>query len=81
MPHVRHIYAKAYDMENATMCAYPQSKHALPHWKCVLWCCVDFPYINIPDQETNKNMKKQHPQLGFTFITSLEVVLPMVESH
>ena len=26
-----------------------------------------------------KNMKKQHPQLGFTFITSLEVVLLMVE--
>ena len=28
-----------------------------------------------------KNMKKQHPQLGFTFITSLDVVLPMVELH
>ena len=24
-------------------------------------------------------MKKQHPQLGFTFITSLNVLLPMVE--
>ena len=28
-----------------------------------------------------KNMKKQHPQLGFTFITSLHVVLLMVELH
>ena len=28
-----------------------------------------------------KNMKKQHPQLGFTFITSLDVVLLMVEFH
>ena len=28
-----------------------------------------------------KNMKKQHPQLGFTFITSLDVVLIMVELH
>ena len=28
-----------------------------------------------------KNMKKQHPQLGFTFITSLEVILLMVEFH
>ena len=27
-----------------------------------------------------KNMKKLHPQLGFTFITSLDVVLLMVES-
>ena len=28
-----------------------------------------------------KNMKKQHPQLGFTFITSLDVVLLMVKFH
>ena len=28
-----------------------------------------------------KNTKKQHPQLGFTFITSLDVVLLMVEFH
>ena len=28
-----------------------------------------------------KNMKKQHPQLGFTFITSLDVVLIMVEFY
>ena len=29
MPHGRHIYTKAHDMEKATMCAYPQSDHAL----------------------------------------------------
>ena len=51
MPHGSHIYAKASDMENATMCTYPQSDHALPHWKCVLRCCSDCPCINIPDQE------------------------------
>ena len=28
-----------------------------------------------------KNMKKQHPQLGFTFITSSDVVLFMVDFH
>ena len=28
-----------------------------------------------------KNMTKQHPQLGFTFTTSLDVVLLMVEFH
>ena len=62
MPHGRYIYAKASDMEKATMCTYPQLNNALPHWKCVLWCCADYPCINIPYQETNKNMKKQHPQ-------------------
>ena len=28
-----------------------------------------------------KNMKKKHRQLGFTFITSLDVVLLMVKFH
>ena len=50
MPHGSHIYAKASDMENATMCTHPQSEHALPHCKCVLRCCSKFPCINIPDQ-------------------------------
>ena len=36
MPHGRHIYAKASEMANETMCAYPHSDNALPHWKCVL---------------------------------------------
>ena len=28
-----------------------------------------------------KNMTKQHPQLGFTFTTSFDIVLLMVEFH
>ena len=77
VPYVRHIYAKSYDTENATMFAYPHSDHALPHWKCLLWCCAECPCINLPDK-LKKNMRKQHRQLGFTFITSLDVVLLMV---
>ena len=46
MPHGRHIYAKAYDMENDTMCAYPQSDHAPPHRKRVLKFCANCPCIN-----------------------------------
>ena len=52
MPHGRYIYTKASDMEMATMCAYTQSDHASPHWKCVLRCCAKCPYVNFPDQET-----------------------------
>ena len=78
MPHGRHIYAKASDMAKSTMCTYPQSDYALPHWKFLLRCCDDCPRINFPEQETDKNMKKKHPQLGFTFITSLHVVRLMV---
>ena len=52
MPHGRHIYTKASDMSKATMFAYPQSDHALPHWKCLLRCFAEYPCINITDQET-----------------------------
>ena len=68
-------------MSKAAMFIYTKSDHALPYCKCVLWCCADCSYINIPDQEKDENMKKQHPQLCFTFITSLHVVLFMVELH
>ena len=77
MPHGLHIYGKLSDMEQATMCTYPQSYHAFPHCKCLLRFCSDCPCINITDQETDNNMKKQHPQLGFTFITPLHIVLIM----
>ena len=73
MPHGRHIYAKAYYMANTKMCTYPQSDHALPHWKFVLRCCAECPHINLPDQETNKKHEEQHLQLGFKFFTSLDV--------
>ena len=36
MPHASHIYAKASYIENATMCTYSQSDHALLHWKYLL---------------------------------------------
>ena len=61
MPHGRHIYANTSDTEKATMCTYPKYDHALPHCKCVLRCCDDCLCINLPDQETDKNTKKQHP--------------------
>ena len=68
-------------MEQATMCTYLQSDHALPHWKYVLRCCADCPCINIPDQETDNQYSETIPTYGFTFITSLDFVLCMVELH
>ena len=65
MPHGRHIYAKTSDMAKATMCTYPQSYHALPHWKCILQCCADCPCINIPDQETDKKHEETTPSIRF----------------
>ena len=50
MPHGHHIYAKSHYMAKATMCAYSQSDHVLPHCKFLLRCCAKFPGINIPYQ-------------------------------
>ena len=65
MPHGRHIYAKAYDMAKATMCSYPQSKHALPHWKCVLRCCAKCTSVNLPDQEKYAQYPDTSPSICF----------------
>ena len=47
------------------MCAYPQSEHSLPHWKCVLLCCNDCPCINIPEQYITKKHDKTTPTIRF----------------
>ena len=65
IPHGRHIYAKASGMEKATMCTYPQSARALPHWKRVLRCCDECSFINIPDQETDNNYSETKPSIRF----------------
>ena len=81
MPHGHHIYANAYDMAKATMCAYSQSDHALTHWKCVFLCCAKCPGINIPDQEIDDQYSKTSPilQFVFTFIIQLHVVQHMTD--
>ena len=55
IPHGRHIYEISSGMVMTTMCAYPPSQHALPHWKCVLRCCYNCPRIDFPDQESDRN--------------------------
>ena len=65
IPHGRHIYAKAYDMEKATMCAYSQSDHELPHWKREFKCYDKYPSINLPDQETDDNHPNPSPSISF----------------
>ena len=65
MAHGRHIYDKSYDTEKDKMCIYPQSDHALPHWKCVLRCCARFTCINISDQETYNQYSETTPSISF----------------
>ena len=65
IPHGRHIYAKSSDMAQAKMCAYNQSDHAIPHWKCVLLCCAECTCINLPDQETDNHNSEKTPSIRF----------------
>ena len=65
MTHGCHIYAKAYDMAKAKMCAYSQSDHTLPQYKCVLRYCSKCPSINIPDQETDDQYTNTSPSIIF----------------
>ena len=56
---------KTYDTEKEKMCAYSQSDHAVPHWKCVLRCCAQYPRIYITDQETNDKHPNPSPSTHF----------------
>ena len=52
LPHGKHMFQTASDMEMENICAYPSLKYALPHWKCVLRCCVKFPRIDLTNPES-----------------------------
>ena len=65
MLHGRHIYVKAYDMEKATMCAYPHSYHSLTHWKYIMQVCAKWPSVNIPDQEIDDQYSYTSPSIQF----------------
>ena len=65
MLHGHHIYAKAYDTEKETMCAYPQSYHVLTHCKFVLQCCAKCPSVNFPDQEIDAHYLNTSPSIHF----------------
>ena len=65
IPHGVHVYQKEYYMDIATMCDYPLTHHALPHWRCVLRCCVNFPYISTPSQESDNHHSSTHPTIRF----------------
>ena len=60
-----HIYQTASDMAMEKMWAYPPSQHALPHWSCMLRCCVNFPPINIPRKKLYKHHSNTCPKTSF----------------
>ena len=65
MPHECHIYSKAYNMSKATMCAYPQSDHALTHWEFGMQYCAKCQCVNLPYQEKNDQYSDTSPSIIF----------------
>ena len=59
-------------MSKATICAYPQSDHELPHCNCIMQCCAKFPSINIPDQETYDQYSNTIPSVSFRIYHLIE---------
>ena len=53
IPHGKHIFKTASNMDMAKMCEYPSSEYALPHWKCILCCCAQCTRIDIPSPESD----------------------------
>ena len=65
IPHGCHIYATESDMAMTTICAYPPSQHALPHWKYVLRCFYNITSICLPDQESDKHYSNISSSIRF----------------
>ena len=65
MPHGRHIYAKVSVMSRAIICAYSQSYHVLPHWKCVMQCGAKCPGINLPEQKIDDQYSNSISSIHF----------------
>ena len=80
IPHGHYIYQTSY-YTVATMCAYPQSQHILPHWKCVLSFCAKFPHIDIIIQESDKNTSNTCPTIHFNVLKLYLSIRFMVDVH
>ena len=48
-----------------TTCVYPSLKYELPHWKCVLHCCVQYPQIDLPSSESDQHHSNVSPTIRF----------------
>ena len=79
-PHGNHMFQTASGMAMATMCEYPSSKYALPHWKCVLSCCAQCPRIYLPSPESYQHNSNVISTILFMCINTLHVLLWMSDA-
>ena len=76
------IFMPKYQIWKMLQCAHIISLSMHCHTGNVYYGAVLTVHVSIfLTKKQLKHMTKQHPQLGFTFTTSLDVVLLMVEFH
>ena len=59
------MFKTSYGMAMAKMCEYSSSKYALPHWKCVMRCCTQFPRIDLPSTYSDYHNSNVSPKIRF----------------
>ena len=77
MPHKNNVFKTASYMDMAKMCANPSSKYALPHCKCVLYCCVKCSRIDFQSPESYQHNSNVIPNICvhvYQFISSCTVI-------
>ena len=53
----------------AEIWVYPPSQHEWSHWKCVMCCCSNFPYVYFPGKKLDRHHSNISPSVLFMFIT------------
>ena len=52
-------------MDRSKMCDFSSNHNTLPHWKCVLWCCLSCSIIVTTTQELHNTNKTTYPTILF----------------
>ena len=61
----KHMFQTSSEMTMSKMCEYPSSNYVLPHWKCVLCCCAQYPWIDLPSLDSDKHSSNVIPTIRF----------------
>ena len=59
----KQMFQTAYEIAMSKILAYSSSKYALPHWKCVLRCCMQFSWMDFTSAESYHNSSNVSPTI------------------
>ena len=85
MPHGLYIYQTSSDMAMGKMYSYLPSHNEFPQWKFVLYCCANFPRIDLQSQELDNHHLNTCPMILFQVYHFIELfsvhgIIPLDEN-